>query len=79
MSDETETMQPGTADTDAVQADTAVQQQSPEEGYAPAEIEDENGAGAASQQQGDAILEGILDIPVSLSRALGRSRGRPLA
>lgn len=74
MSEETETMEPGTTDPDTAQADAAVKQQSPEEGYAPAEIEDENGAGAARQQQGDANLDVILDIPVTLSMEIGRTR-----
>lgn len=86
MSEEKETMEPGTTDsgtvpdasgvvTETAQADAAVgRQQSSEEGYEPAEIEDENGGTVARQQHGDANLDVILDIPVTLSMEIGRTR-----
>ena len=86
MSEEKEMMEPGTTDsatapdasgvaTDNAQADaTAGQQLSSEEGYEPAEIEDENGGSVARQRNGDANLDVILDIPVTLSMEIGRTR-----
>ena len=86
MSEEKEMMEPGTTDsaaapdasgiaTDTAQADAAAGQQlSSEEGYEPAEIEDENGGAVARQRNGDANLDVILDIPVTLSMEIGRTR-----
>jgi flagellar motor switch protein FliN/FliY len=74
MSEETETMEPGTTESSTA-ADAAIgQQQSPEEGYEPAELKDENRSAAAVRQDGDTNLDVILDIPVTLSMEIGRTR-----
>lgn len=74
MSEETEMMESGTTESSTAAAAATGQQQSPEEGYEPAELKDENSGAAAVQQGGDTNLDVILDIPVTLSMEIGRTR-----
>ena len=86
MSEETSTMEPDVTEqkapsdlsadvTDNVQADAGVeQQQAPGEGYEPAEFDDLNRESGASPQNSETNLDVILDIPVTLSMEIGRTR-----
>lgn len=84
MSGETETMEPDETGTEATvdvsedvienePADTGVEQ-AHGEGYEPAEFGDLDGVSDARPQNGDANLDVILDIPVTLSMEIGRTR-----
>ena len=86
MSEETSTMEPDVTEkrapsdlsedvTDNVQADAGVeQQQAPGEGYEPAEFDDLNRESGARPQNSETNLDVILDIPVTLSMEIGRTR-----
>ena len=86
MSKETNTLEPGATDSSTqadasggananAQTDTASRkQQPPGEGYEPAEFDDMNSEAAARRPNGDANLDVILDIPVTLSMEIGRTR-----
>jgi len=86
MSKETNTLEPDATDSKAqpnasgdvnidAQPNTDIrQQQSPEEGYEPVEFDDMNSEAAARRPNGDTNLDVILDIPVTLSMEIGRTR-----
>lgn len=86
MSEETETMEQDdtvsaapVADSGAVtdneQAESDVgQEQTSGKDYEPAEFGDLNGVSDTTPQAGDANLDVILDIPVTLSMEIGRTR-----
>jgi flagellar motor switch protein FliN/FliY len=86
MSKETNTQEPsatdssaepdasGSVSTNAQSNATIRQQQPPGEGYEPVEFDDMNSEAAARRPNGDANLDVILDIPVTLSMEIGRTR-----
>jgi flagellar motor switch protein FliN/FliY len=86
MSDETATMEPDEATTEAPadvsagatgngQADTgAEREQASGDGYEPAEFDGLNPESGNEPPQGDTNLDVILDIPVTLSMEIGRTR-----
>ena len=86
MSEETGTMEPVETATEAQadgsagvsnneQADAGLeQQQAAGEGYEPAEFDDLNREAGSRPLNGDTSLDVILDIPVTLSMEIGRTR-----
>jgi flagellar motor switch protein FliN/FliY len=86
MSEQTDTMEPDVAEpktpsdssadvTNNVQADAgAEQQQAPAGDYEPAEFDDLNRESGARPQNSETNLDVILDIPVTLSMEIGRTR-----
>ena len=77
MSEETETMEAEENITDTqvdVSGDVIDNEQAHGEDYEPAEFGDLNHESDASPRNGDANLEVILDIPVTLSMEIGRTR-----
>jgi len=77
MSEEIETMDPDEAaaaapeGADGAEADGEKQA---EEGYEPAEFDEMSSNSEAGSQAGDTNLDVILDIPVTLSMEIGRTR-----